>query len=347
MKPMKAVELLIEKIKKDYSKDVSLVLIMGSAIYNDTHSRSDIDMFYVPKTERGNNLSFTCIIDEIGYDFWAVSWERLTRIANHEERIASVITDGKILYSASEEDMKHFQDLKAKALDVSDKPHFISMAEDIINKACVHVVDIQASDCMRDVRYHSIHVIYAIGQVLALINGIPVKRGRGKLKGELLAMPIKPAQFEARYDTLFFSQDIHAIKAAVLRLFADVKGLVNEEKTKYTPVCSFQENWSELYEELINAYNKIGHACEIKDPVTALFAAAELVNEIESESEFTGVDVAALPDMIGVYNPEDLSQFQEVAKEHKAALETLLSKNGIPIRRFTDFEELEAYLERL
>ncbi len=72
MKPIKEAELLIEKIKRDYSNDISLLVIMGSTIYNDTHERSDIDMFFVPKTERGFNLEFTFIIDEIGYDFWDI-----------------------------------------------------------------------------------------------------------------------------------------------------------------------------------------------------------------------------------------------------------------------------------
>ncbi len=53
MKPIYAVELLIEKIKRDYRDDVALVVIMGSTIYADTHSRSDIDMYFVPKTEAG------------------------------------------------------------------------------------------------------------------------------------------------------------------------------------------------------------------------------------------------------------------------------------------------------
>jgi hypothetical protein len=94
MNVMRAAELLIEKISKDYKDDIALVVIMGSYIYGETHSRSDLDMFFVPNTERGYNLGFTFIIDGIGFDYWPISWERLEHIANFDERITSIITAG-------------------------------------------------------------------------------------------------------------------------------------------------------------------------------------------------------------------------------------------------------------
>lgn len=91
MQPIHAAELLVDKIKRDYADDISVVVIMGSTLYSDTHSRSDLDLFFVPKTERGNRLCFTFIVDGIGFDFWAISWNRLERIANHDERIYNLV----------------------------------------------------------------------------------------------------------------------------------------------------------------------------------------------------------------------------------------------------------------
>ena len=105
MQPIHAADILIDKIKKDYASDVALVVIMGSTLYGDTHSRSDLDLYFVPKTERGNRLALTFIVDGIGFDFWAIPWDRLERIANHDERLASIITEGKVIYCASDADM--------------------------------------------------------------------------------------------------------------------------------------------------------------------------------------------------------------------------------------------------
>ena len=108
MKTYKAAELLIEKIKKDYKDDIALVVMMGSNLYQETHKKSDLDLYFVPKTDRGYNLGFVFIIDDIGYDFWPISWERLTKIAHHDERISAIISEGKVLYYGDDKDLKHF-----------------------------------------------------------------------------------------------------------------------------------------------------------------------------------------------------------------------------------------------
>ena len=111
---MTAAELLIEKIKKDYKDDIALVVMMGSRLYNDTHKKSDLDLYFVPKTKRGEQLGFVFIIDGIGFDFWPISWERMERIANFDERIPAIISEGKVLYYGSNEDLARFTLLKEK-----------------------------------------------------------------------------------------------------------------------------------------------------------------------------------------------------------------------------------------
>lgn len=63
MNIFKIAELFIEKISRDYPDDISLVAVMGSYIYNDTHDKSDLDLYFVPKTDRGYNLGFTFILN--------------------------------------------------------------------------------------------------------------------------------------------------------------------------------------------------------------------------------------------------------------------------------------------
>lgn len=345
MKPIKAAELLIEKIKRDYSNDISLLAIMGSTIYNDTHERSDLDMFFVPKTERGFNLEFTFIIDGIGYDFWVISWERLERIANHGERIISIITEGKVLYCASNEDMERWNSLKRKALDVSDRLRLIDLAGEQLDSACVDMVQLRNARTLSEARYQAIGVIYKLGQAISLLNGVSIKRGRGKLKAEILAMPVVPECFEELYDTAFFCNDKDKIILSFASLMENTGKLIEGERHKYTPRKSFKDNWSRLYEELLNAYNKIAHACEINNPVTVLFASVELTYEIEQVTKYTGVTLDSLPDLIEAYDPNNLTKIYKLAKVHQEALENLLDRQDVSVRRFCDFKELEKYLE--
>ncbi len=347
MKPIKAAELLIEKIKRDYTDDISLLVIMGSTIYNDTHERSDLDMFFVPKTKRGFNLGFTFIIDGIGYDFWALSWERLERIASHEERIVSIITEGQLLYCATDEDREHWDRLKAKALDVSDRPHLLSKAGEQLDSACIDLVSLINARGLPETRYHAIGLIYKLGQAIALLNGVSIKRGRGKLLNEILAMPLVPQHFKELYNTAFYSNDKNEIISSFAALIEITHKYIKDEGILHTQPRSFKNNWSQQYEEMINAYNKIAHACEINDPVTALFASVELVHEIEEATKYTGIELNSLPDLVSGYDPKDLSKIAEHAKAHQAALEKLLEEQCVSIMRFEDFNELEKHLAAL
>jgi len=115
MQAIKAADVLIDVIKEEYRDDIAFVLIMGSNIYHDTHAKSDLDLLFAAKTERGNKLASAFIIDGIGFDIWCISWERLERIANHDERITSIITEGKLIYYGNDEDLEKFQPAQGKS----------------------------------------------------------------------------------------------------------------------------------------------------------------------------------------------------------------------------------------
>ena len=46
---MRLTDILIDKIKRDYKDDVSIVHIHGSYAYGDMHDLSDLDIYLVPK----------------------------------------------------------------------------------------------------------------------------------------------------------------------------------------------------------------------------------------------------------------------------------------------------------
>lgn len=345
MNVITAAELLIDKIKKDYKDDIALVVIMGSYIYGETHSRSDLDMYYVPKTKRGRDLGFTFIIDNIGFDYWPISWERLERIASHDERITSIITEGKILYYSSEEDIEKFNQIKQKALDTSDRKKFIQKASDKLDEVYKHYFKLINSKTFAECRIHAINIIFSLTYAISLLNGDTIKRGRKKLKQEILNMPLVPNNFSELYDTVFISNDINQIKASYEKLISNTEILILKEKID-EPI-SFKENLKGFYEELINFYNKIYHACEINDSVTALFASVEITHEIEQILKGTNVSIKELPDLVGAYNPNNLESFALMAKNHQTKFVQLLANNGVQIKEFNNFDELKDHLDTL
>jgi hypothetical protein len=332
---------LIEKIKKDYEGDVSLVHVHGSYFYNDTHSLSDLDIFFVPKTERGYKLGQTFILDGIGCDFWALSWERLERIANHEEKIVSIITDGKILYYHSEEDLERFNKLKDIANNIVDKEKYKNKGKEVMKDMYKYYFKIINSTDITEIRKCIIEIIYVLSFALAQLNCTPIKRGRKYLKNEILSMELIPEDFENIYEKLFTEKDIIKTKQLLYSLIVNTEKLFNEESRD-----TFFNNFNGFYEEMIQSYNKIYHACEVRDIYTPLFASVELTTEIEDLLEKSNGSYK-LPDMIGAYNPENLDEIKEMAKKQQEYFEKILKENGVPIKSFKNTIELKKYLDSI
>ena len=91
------VSIFIEKIKTDYPDDVAIMSVYGSYVHNATHEQSDIDFYFIPKSEKGFSLATTFIVDGIGFDFWALSWERAEKLANRNCGFVSLIADAEVV----------------------------------------------------------------------------------------------------------------------------------------------------------------------------------------------------------------------------------------------------------
>lgn len=344
MRLIQAAEILIDKIKKEYKDDVAVVVMMGSHLYGETHSLSDLDMYFVVNTPRGYELGKTFIIDGIGFDFWPISWERMTRIANHDERITAIITEGQVLYYGSDADLARFNTLKTLALDVSEPKKFIDKAQNVLKNAYKPYFELQSAQTLAQARKLGTQIVFAVTNALALINKDTVKRGRGKLKAELLAMPLIPDAFETHYDVLFESDAIEAIQSAMQALIKNTAVLIASESARYASEHpeNAQEKLSGFYEELINFYNKITHGIAVSDYVTVFYAANEIVLELEDVFSGTGVSLETLPDIIGSFNLNDMARYAKTVINHQVALETLLAGLGVSITTFKDFEALKA-----
>jgi hypothetical protein len=338
---------LVDKVKRDYAGDVSIIHIHGSYIYGNTHNLSDLDIFFVPRTGRGYNLGTTFIMDGIGCDFWALSWERLERIAAHDESVVSILTEGEILYYYSNEDLQRFNDLGKKSLELyKDKNFSVRHAEELSNNLYKIYYKIQKGTTMTDLRYCIIDFLFWLSFILAELNGVLIKKGRKYLKEELLSMPVVPRDLEVMYDTLFYSTNIPEIKGCLITLIDELLIIIKEQKEVYATTNLFDRVFAGWYEEMIQSYNKIYHACEINDIYTPLFASVQYVDEMDEMFTETGYK-SFLPDIVGYYDPNDLSKINKIAKEHQHQFEKILSQNNVKVKRIKDFKELREYLDTL
>ena len=119
----KLTDWVIRKIETEYKDDVALLIAIRGHNTDDDQHGVCFD-YFVPATERGNELTETFIIGGVGHDLYPRSWERLE--ASVEMKDMPIVLDGaKILYARSKEDEEKFMDLKKRLQDNLNDPKFV------------------------------------------------------------------------------------------------------------------------------------------------------------------------------------------------------------------------------
>ncbi len=72
----------IQRRAEGFRGDIAVIAAYGSYINGTANPRSDVDCYFVPKTERGGKFAATFILAGVGYDIFPMNWARLERIAD-------------------------------------------------------------------------------------------------------------------------------------------------------------------------------------------------------------------------------------------------------------------------
>lgn len=113
----------IHEIRTKYPEDVCLLI--GHTRWNIAPDGDEVAFnFFIPETERGYRLAETFIIDDIGYDLFPMSWDRVDGLANLNEHLTTCLADGVILYARSEADRNRFVDMQNKLKENLANPLF-------------------------------------------------------------------------------------------------------------------------------------------------------------------------------------------------------------------------------
>ena len=114
---------VINKIETEYKDDIALLIaVKGHCIDNDGHG--EVFDYFIPETERGNELAQTFIIDGVGHDLYPRSWERMEKSAELEEMIL-ILANAEILYAKSDDAAERFRALQQKLENNLHDPVFV------------------------------------------------------------------------------------------------------------------------------------------------------------------------------------------------------------------------------
>ena len=66
----KIINWIADRVEHDYAEDIALILLYGSYVNGTANAKSDVDCYFIPRTERGYEFSADFIIQGVGYDIF-------------------------------------------------------------------------------------------------------------------------------------------------------------------------------------------------------------------------------------------------------------------------------------
>lgn len=330
------VEIVINKVRTDYANDVAVMCVYGSTIHNATHEKSDVDFYFIPKSERAYELSKTFIIDDIGFDFWAISWERVESIADYKQGFVSLVADAEVVWHSSQGDLDRFHALQFRAKN--PKIDFDSRMRELLTNfehQYFEICEYQGYFSLQ--KQKTARLAADIVEALAIINHTYTHRGWKSSLDEALQFEKIPKDFEETFKSVLFAKNSEALTEYLFEMIFSVKKLVSEAKAYTTDYCIA---FAMLYEEEKSIYNKLYHACDIGDGITAMMAGAAIQEEI---TEIMGFEAYQqfFCDIVSPFNADDLLAYRKIALSHEKQFRTFLCKNNIPVCRYANIDDFE------
>lgn len=136
------VKWLVNEAKTKYKDDIALIVLYGSYQTKTHEEGSDVDVFFVPKSDAGWSFSKTFIYNNVGYDIFGMSWDRLDRISELEEDILPLLGHSTIIYADSDENRLKFYDLRKKMILNLNNDEKINKVIDIkLENALNHLIE--------------------------------------------------------------------------------------------------------------------------------------------------------------------------------------------------------------
>ena len=341
----KLINMVIERVTRDFFDDIVLIGLTGSFSHNDFHEKSDLDLCIVHNTVSFGKLWDTFIFDGVGYSFTYISWDNLESKAALERIGVSALIDLQIIYCSKPVYLDRLNALKEKAIKLMAEPinkNALDRAKKHIDFAKQEYTNAMLSNCIGTVRYASSRLLFNLINALVSLNNTCIKQGVKRYLDELLKYNYLPDNFYNKYMSVIESKTIGDIKKASLSLLSGVVQLYDKMYEKYAPKPSpTYDNLADSYEHLWgNSRHKLAESIALQNKSYAFHIARDIQGSLNSMAENIGISMI---DIIRHFDSDKPEIFMDAF--HKALDELVLEyeKAGREILMFDTFDELYNY----
>jgi len=334
-------EWVINKIKTEYPDDVALLVAVKDASVNGDRHGEAFD-YFVPATERGNELSQTFIIGGVGNDLYPRSWERTERTANLDDRATLCLGDAVILYARSKEDEDRFEAIRQKLFDNLNDPDFkYKKALENLDVAMDMYRTMMFDERLWKVRCLAGFIHYYLHIAVSCLNGTYWKAWHYSVLPALSELKEKPEAFTELYKDILSASSIGELRNITHQLISTSRQFI----TRYKPAISKDAKkpdyaWlAEWYQELTTTFKRIYYFCEINNADALFSDACNMQNEMNIIAEEYDLDEM---DLLGCFDQSNLTLISNRAAELEKYIVMVLEKNGIKLRSYDTLDEFLA-----
>ena len=336
----KLTEWVIRKIKTEYPDDIALlVAVEGASVNNDGHGEP-FD-YFIPATERGNELAQTFIIGGVGNDLYPRSWERTERTAELDDPATLCLGDARILYARSKDDEERFEAIRQRLFDNLANPAFVyKKALEKLDVAMDLYRTMMFEDRLWKVRCLAGYIHDYLKISVACLNGTYWKAWHSGVLPAIAQWKELPGNFAENYRAILSASAAGELKSLAHLLIVSARQFIALYKPESAgaakkPNYTWLADW---YQELRTTWNRIYYYCEVKNADAAFVDACALQNELSIIAEEFGLDEM---DLLGCFDALDLEPLSRRAVGLEKVIISAIESQGIKIKRY---DTLEAFL---
>ncbi len=341
------VDWIQKRVKTAYADDIAMVLLYGSYINGTANEKSDVDCYFIPKTDRGYQMAITYMIEDVGYDVFPITWERLERIADLEEDMQPLVGDVRILYCQSIEDKQRFEKLQQRLKDNLKQDAFVQKAAAAkCEQAKVLAGLLQNSENAVTLRKLAGGILMALAQAIALSHHDYYHFGLKKQYEDLNSrFPQTPQTVIDCYRDTAQATDPAAVREHALQMYTEtcaylgISPVIPEVQTEQTAKNSVMDAAAVagLYEEICSTFNKIYYCCQTKNRILAFLSAVCLQHELDE----AGASGCPTFDLLSAFDEESPDRLYRVTAEVQKELVAWITGHGGVLKQYDSFEDFE------
>lgn len=343
---------VIEKIKREYRDDIALLIgIKGHSTNGDDHG--ECFDYFVPCTQRGEELSRSFIIEGIGHDLYPRDWDRLERSATLDE-MTLVLANATIMYARTPEDEVRFNTLKEQLYKNLADPAFtyrkaikrIETAKKIFTELCFEKKAYRA-------RNSAANILSCLTEAIAFINGTfadspifsEIQAYDGCPESRIYSCPDLteiPNNFFTYTRKLLCTSEVNECKVLAQKLIETTIEFMNDKQVIGGSNDTHRIDWTEFagwYQEMSLTWNRIRYYCDNGMLEKAYVDATYLQRELLQIARDYDVPEYNLLDS---YDPNRLELLRHRADRIESEIRDIIASHGVEIDEFDTLEDFLA-----